>query len=154
MINTENDNEEQAEDLQSRKEDGWARTMWVGDANTLLVCNRKRIDLIDLRQPSRPLNVPQVLDERSVKHSYQPWILDVKRHPLLDEKQFFVLTSTRLYLFSATFDEQRGNFDDTDASIVLSWTHFRGTQDVTLQLFTQSISDEGMLVPQPILLTH
>jgi RNA polymerase I-specific transcription initiation factor RRN6 len=154
MTNEENDNEEQTEGIESRQDDGWARAIWVGDANTLLVCNRKRIELIDLRRLTRSLHVPQVIDERSAKTAFRPWILDVKRHPLLDEKQFFVLTSSRLYLLSATSDELRGTFDNTDASIVLSWTHFRGTEDVTLQLYTQSISDEGMLVPRPILYTY
>lgn len=139
--------EEQAEDLEPWKEDDWARIMWVRDANTLLVCNRRHIQLIDLKHPTLSLSIPQVIDSRSTKSASRSWILDVKRHPLLDEKQFFVLTSTRLYLFAVTSDEPRGNVGDPDASIVLSWTHFRGTEDVTLQLYTQLISDEGMWVP-------
>ncbi|KAF2451599.1 hypothetical protein P171DRAFT_426100 [Karstenula rhodostoma CBS 690.94] len=146
MSAKEDDNEEQAENLEPRKEDGWARVMWVGDANTLLVCNRKRIELIDLKQPPRSLIIPQVIEWRSTTKLPGSWILDVKRHPSLDEKQFFVLTSTRLYLFAMTSDEPRGNLGEPDASIVLSWTHFRGTEDVTLQLYTQSISNEETVV--------
>ncbi|KAL5387154.1 hypothetical protein DPSP01_003765 [Paraphaeosphaeria sporulosa] len=142
----EDGNKEQEEGLEPWREDGWARIVWVGDANTILVCNRKRMELIDLKQPTRSLSIPQVIDWRPTKNSSPSWILDVRRHPLLDEKLFFVLTSTRLYLFTVTSDEPRGNIGDLDAVIVLSWTHFRGTEDITLRLHTQSISDKETVV--------
>ncbi|KAL5400066.1 hypothetical protein PMIN06_001047 [Paraphaeosphaeria minitans] len=146
MLAVEDGDKDQEEDLEPRREDGWARIMWVGDANTVLVCNRKRMELIDLKQPTRSLSIPQVIHWPPTKSQSLSWILDVKRHPLLDEKQFFVLTSTRLYLFAVISDESRGSPSDLDAAIVLSWTHFRGTEDVTLQLHTQSISDEEAVV--------
>ncbi|KAL1591429.1 hypothetical protein SLS60_012042 [Paraconiothyrium brasiliense] len=143
-----NRNEEMAEALGDWKEDGWARIIWVGDANTLLISSRKRIELINLKQPTRSLNMPQVIDWNSTKNHPKSRILDVKRHPLLDEKQFFVLTSARLCLFSLTSlsDGPRVDHGNTDADIILSWTHFRATEDTTLQLYTQSISAEETVV--------
>ncbi|KAJ4351778.1 uncharacterized protein N0V89_007121 [Didymosphaeria variabile] len=146
----ENRNEEQAGALGYWKEDGWARIIWVGDANTVLICSRKRIELINLKPHTRSLRMPQVIDWHSTKSTPNSWILDVKRHPLLDEKHFFVLTSARLFLFSlpCLSDGPRANHGNTDADIILSWTHFRGTEDMTLQLYAQSVSTEGISVPQ------
>lgn len=137
------DDRDQEEDIEAEEEDCWARILWVGDANTLLVCNRRRIQLIDLKQPSRALDTPQVIDWRSTHKSSDSWILDVKRHPSLDDKQFFVLTSNRLYLMAVVSDEAHGTLSSPGVCIVLSWTHFRGTEDVSLLLHVQSMSDDG-----------
>lgn len=138
-----------------REEDGWARIMWVGNANTLLISNRKQIMLIDLRDLSRSLSVPQLIDWKSTSNAPQHWILDVKRHPL-DEKQFFILTSTRLYLLSvlSSSNEPRATFGSTGATIVLSWTHFRGAGDTTLTLYTHSMPDEGIVGSMSSLVPH
>ncbi|KAJ4301356.1 hypothetical protein N0V90_003448 [Kalmusia sp. IMI 367209] len=135
--------EEQEVLVSSWKEDGWARIMWVGDANTILVCNRRQLELVDLKGSVRPLKIPQVIDWRSIKNSSRHWILDVKRHPK-NEKEFFVLTSVRLYLLAVPFlnDHSYANLHGFDAVIVLSWTHFRGVEDITLQLQVQTTSEE------------
>ena len=126
------------------KEDGWARIMWVGDANTILICKRRQLELIDLKQSSRALKIPQVIGSKSAKNSYRHWILDIKQDPTR-EKQFFVLTSDRIYLYSVTptDDVSHSNKYGTDATIIMSWTHFRGAEDITLQLYVNSTSDEG-----------
>lgn len=135
---------EEAEQSTSWKEDGWARVMWVGDANTILICKRRQLELIDLKQPSRALKIPQVVDWSATKNPSRHWILDIKRHPV-KEKQFLILTSDRVYLYSVASmgDLSYPTIHDADAAIIMSWTHFRGAEDVTLQLTVNSTSDEG-----------
>lgn len=126
------------------KEDGWARIMWVGDATRILISNRRQLTLVDLKESSRPLSIPQAIDQTSTRNLSQDWILDIKRHPT-NEKHFLVLTSSRLYLYSVTSANYDLRLDShsADAVIVMSWTHFRGAEDITLQLHVQAMSDEG-----------
>lgn len=139
------ESKEQLNIIRSWKEDGWARILWVGDANTILVCNRRQLELVDLREPSRHLRISQVIDWRNTNNPSKHWILDAKKHPK-NERQFFILTSKRLFLFAMPFmgDEPKANPGDADAVAIMSWTHFRDTEDVTLQLYVKATSEEGM----------
>ena len=142
-----NPDDEEEDESRRWKEDGWARIMWVGDANTILICNRRRLALIDLKDASTPLKIRQVIDDASTNNPSTDWILDIKRHPA-NEKRFLVLTSSRLYLYSTTSRDSGPILDphSADAAVVLSWRHFRGQEDITLQLYVQATSDDGMLI--------
>ncbi|KAF1965289.1 hypothetical protein BU23DRAFT_604296 [Bimuria novae-zelandiae CBS 107.79] len=147
-IKEEMDSNDDHKTATSWKEDGWARILWVGDANTILICNRRRLELMHLKDSARSLKLPQVIDGSSSKNPSEHWILDVRRHPT-NEKLFFVLTSARLYLFSVTCvsDMPRDKSRDVDAAaILMSWTHFRGAEDITLQLFVESTSEDEIAV--------
>ncbi|KAF2750183.1 hypothetical protein M011DRAFT_524042 [Sporormia fimetaria CBS 119925] len=119
--------------------DGWARIMWIGDVNTILVCDRRRLRLYGIRAG----------EPESLKcfQPASPWsqdcILDLKPHPL-NAQLFFVLTSTHLYLMTAfNLDHtENGSVPPPSGSVVLSWTHFRGLEDITLQMTVSAVSDQ------------
>ncbi|KAF2736131.1 hypothetical protein EJ04DRAFT_463543 [Polyplosphaeria fusca] len=121
------------------REDGWARILWVGTVNTVLVCNRKHLNLFDIRgdKPTLLKN-PELINKNSAD-----WILDVRKHPA-DKHQVFLLTSTRLYLLAvAGLDESNivGNMQP-ETRVILSWTHFRDAEDFTLQLCVPTLPHE------------
>ena len=73
--------------------DGWARILWAGDNNTLLVCNRRHLSLISIKEGAfEYLPVPSIILQRSTD-----WILDIKRHPQ-NQSRFLVLSSKRLFV--------------------------------------------------------
>ncbi|KAF1993582.1 hypothetical protein P154DRAFT_557650 [Amniculicola lignicola CBS 123094] len=125
------------------RDDGWARIMWVGDVNTILVCTRRNMEIFDIRGKSPTLlNCAEVLPKRSAD-----WILDVKRHPT-NKHNFFVLTSTQLVLMAVfCHNDVLGNANiEAGAIILLSWAHFRGTEDFTLQICVPAVTEEESIV--------
>lgn len=123
-------------------EDGWARILWVGDVNTILVCNRRRLSIVGIQGGSfEYLPCPPVIAKRS-----GDWILDVSRHPVIRD-QFFVLTSTDLFLMVViTSSEARDAFiGPIGARVLLSWRHYRGTEDFTLSMTVHMLGEDSML---------
>ncbi|ORY09601.1 RNA polymerase I-specific transcription initiation factor RRN6-like protein [Clohesyomyces aquaticus] len=146
--------EEEEEDVlgakdSSPREDGWARILWIGDVNTIVVCNRRRLRIYDFKGEvgrSTMLRCDEVILPSSAD-----WILDVRRS-LSNKHHFFVLTSSRLYLMQVTcLNDARGGGRIAGATVLISWTHFRGLDDITLQLCLAPAFDEGSVV---ILYSH
>jgi RNA polymerase I-specific transcription initiation factor RRN6 len=130
------------EDAKVSEEDGWARILWVGDVTTILVCNRRQLSIIDIRgSASDYFSYPPVISSRS-----SDWILDVRRHPLL-KRRVFVLTSTVLVLIEVTTPSEvlDGATDEAGASVLLSWNHYRGAEDLTLKISVQMLAENGKL---------
>jgi RNA polymerase I-specific transcription initiation factor RRN6 len=123
-----------------RRDDGWARITWIGDVNTIFVCSRRKAEVFNVRggQPT-PLQCPSVLSERS-----PDWILDVKIVPM-NRHRLCVLTSTRLFLLAVTCQDDLVPTIDfaRGMRVLLSWTHFRGTDDISLQLSVCSANENG-----------
>jgi RNA polymerase I-specific transcription initiation factor RRN6 len=131
------------EDTNSSGEDGWARVLWVGDVNTIMVCNRRHLSIIDITGGSfRYLSCPALISKRS-----SDWILDVQRHPLL-RGRFFVLTSTELLLLAVTTASEARNVSagPVGARTLLSWKHYRGMEDFTLSICVQLLDENGMYI--------
>ena len=130
------------EDAKVSEEDGWARIRWVGDVTTILVCNRRQLSIIDIRGgASDYFSHPPVISSRS-----SDWILDVRRHPLL-KRRVFVLTSTVLCLIEVTTPSEvlDGATDVAGASVLLSWNHYRGAEDLTLRISAQTLAENSKL---------
>jgi RNA polymerase I-specific transcription initiation factor RRN6 len=125
-------------------EDGWARILWVGDVNTILVCTRRQLSIVGIMGGSFTyLSCPSLLTQRS-----SDWILDVKRHPLL-RSRFFLLTSTQLYFMSVTTSSEAldANADVVGARVLICWSHYRDAEDFTLSISVQMLDDDGMHKP-------
>lgn len=124
--------------------DGWARMLWAGDSNTILVCNRRHLRLISIKgDTSDYLPAPVIVPKRSTD-----WILDIRRHPRY-QNQFLILTSTRLFVvavttLSATVDSTAGH---AGMAILLSRRHYRGDEDLSIQLSVQTLVDDRMDAP-------
>lgn len=129
-----------SENFNSSGEDGWARILWVGDINTLLVCNRRWLSIISIKGDSYTyLPCPTLIAQRS-----PDWYLDVKRHPG-SRDLFFVLTSTYLAVMAVTTPSEAldATAGEAGATIVMSWRHYLGAKDFTLHLSVQVLSDSG-----------
>jgi RNA polymerase I-specific transcription initiation factor RRN6 len=128
------------DEADSLGEDGWARILWAGDINTVLICNRRHLSIVDIKGPSFVyLPSPALVPSRSSE-----WILDVQRHPKHNSR-FFVLTSTHVLVLavttsSAAMDMTTG---EAGAAVLLSRRHYQGDEDFTLQLSVQSLVDDS-----------
>jgi RNA polymerase I-specific transcription initiation factor RRN6 len=130
--------EADSKELDSR-EDGWARILWVGDVNTVVVCTRRQLEVYGVKA-GKPelLQCPDLIPRHSAD-----WVLDIKRHPK-NRHQFCVLTSTRLFLMAVTTQsDDFGTSTVAGAAIALSWVHFRGMDDITLQMSLLGTADRG-----------
>ncbi|KAJ4368162.1 hypothetical protein N0V83_006518 [Neocucurbitaria cava] len=129
------------ENVNSVGEDGWARILWIGDVNTLLVCNRRVLSIVNIKGNSFTfLPCPELCTKRSAE-----WILDVKRHPRF-RGRFFVLTSTRLILVAVTTPSEAldANVGAAGAFILTSWRHYRDAEDFTLNCSVQVLADGNL----------
>jgi len=121
-------------------EDGWARILWVGDINTVLVCCRRQLSVISIKGHAfEHLPCPNMYAKGSLD-----WILDVRHHPRF-RSRVFVLTSTFLILMAITTSNEALNATAGPAGsmILSSWRHYRGIEDCTLQISVQTLSDDG-----------
>ncbi|KAE9375423.1 hypothetical protein N431DRAFT_402951 [Stipitochalara longipes BDJ] len=110
--------------------DGWYRILWACNINTLVVCNRRRIAVIDIKSAPVSLSSAEILTGNSTE-----WMLDTKRSPE-HLNHLFVLTTSRIFwLEIVPPGEDRG---DRNASpgikVILSFRHFRDPNDETLRL--------------------
>ncbi|KAF3043106.1 hypothetical protein E8E11_008085 [Didymella keratinophila] len=118
-------------------EDGWARILWTG-SNTLVVCNRRQLSVVEVTgETFEYLHAPPIISQRS-----SDWILDIKQHT---QNRLFVLTTTRIFLISVTTSNGAVDSTQAGAAILLSRRHYRGDEDLTLQMHPQSFEDETVL---------
>jgi RNA polymerase I-specific transcription initiation factor RRN6 len=130
-----------AEDADQTGQDGWARILWVGDVNTMLVCDRRQLSIIGLKGDTFDyLPCSAVISART-----SDWILDVKRHPSL-RSRFFVLTSTDVLLMSVTTRSEAvdATVGPVGARVLLSWRHYRGAEDFTLSISVSMLEEDCM----------
>jgi RNA polymerase I-specific transcription initiation factor RRN6 len=127
------------DDADPIKEDPWARILWVGDVNTIAVCNRRHLSIVDIRGGAADYLPCPLFTGRS-----SDWILDVKPHPEL-RSRFFVLTSTTLFLMAVKSPSEvlDGANGVAGAYVHLSWRHYRGAEDFTLKISVQMLADDG-----------
>ncbi|KAF1950122.1 hypothetical protein CC80DRAFT_244510 [Byssothecium circinans] len=124
------------------KEDGWARILWVGDANTVAVATRRHLAVFNYRNGAVALKCPSLIPKKSAD-----WILDVVKHPS-NAAQVFVLTSAQLFLLSITAppDGHEEENARAGASVLISYPHYRGSEDMTLRLCIHKSEDQDCLV--------
>lgn len=122
------DSEDKDNGFSQEHYDGWASITWVEDK--LLVCDRRNAVLFSIS--SDPIKLCRIdLDlERNSE-----WILDLKRSPA-NESHIFVLTSSRIIWLNVVSRDATHHGDDEsiEIPILLSWRHFRGLEDTSLQL--------------------
>lgn len=121
-------------------DDGWARIIWAGDVNTIIVCNRRHMAAIDVRGKSKQLAHPDMGTARSSDQ-----ILDVRRSPKhLDH--IFVLTSSRVFWLRIVGTSGLDQQDNTSAGAhtLLRWNHFRDAENLSLRLSVVA-EDKGIL---------
>lgn len=110
--------------------DGWYRILWVCDINTIVVCNRRKICVFDIK--SAPVRLPgaEVLAGSSTE-----WILDLKRcHGHLNF--LLILTTSRIFWVEVLPNVDSGVDQAASAGVkvILSYRHFRDPNDESLKL--------------------
>ncbi|RHZ66148.1 hypothetical protein CDV55_101833 [Aspergillus turcosus] len=127
----------------SPRHDGWAVVEWVGDVNSFIVSDR-RCPILYRTEGNEilPFTIELELKRKS------EWILDVKRSAC-NVSQVFILTTSRIFCLDVSSvlvaDSQK---DASRPSLLplLSWRHFRDSEDTTLRLSSLVVSEELYLV--------
>ncbi|RDW82097.1 hypothetical protein BP6252_03209 [Coleophoma cylindrospora] len=120
--------------------DGWHRIFWAGGVSTVVVCNRFRVAVFDVKAAPSLLSSPDLVGSNTTD-----WILDVKRSSI-KLSQLFILTSSRvLWVEVKPAGEDKESGED-GARILLSERHFRDTQDETLKLSVVEEEDNASIL--------
>lgn len=125
--------------------DGWHKISWIGNANTIVVCNRTRLEAFELRGQTI------VAESTDLLAAHSPvWVLDMRKSPFRDDDLFIITTTNILWLrfrrdhISGKNLSFRGLFET-----IFSWRHDRDIKDMTLQLSFRPML-HGMLLPQAV----
>jgi RNA polymerase I-specific transcription initiation factor RRN6 len=108
--------------------DGWGSACWTA-VDKLAVCSRRRFSLYHIgdQVEGLPGLGPDFLLESE-------WILGIQNNPA-DLSEIFLLTSLRIVWLRI------GQVTTTQADTLLSWRHFRSTNDVSLALHVINADD-------------
>ncbi|MCJ1461715.1 hypothetical protein MMC07_000313 [Pseudocyphellaria aurata] len=136
--------EDNGEDSESEKknDDGWGKILWVGSGDMILVANRRMLSLFLLKEKVDRLESPKLSFSGSTD-----LILDVRRSPS-DDNHVFVTTCTRIFWLHIPSLGEIGSDKDTEleASILLSWRHFRDQEDFSLRISVLKDDETTMVI--------
>lgn len=109
--------------------DGWLRALWIRDTDTLIICTRTSMDLVDISSNA----CIRTSLENSTKRT-SPWILDLQPDPGHADRAF-VLTTAFVYYFSVgKFESTKFEVRSSSLHILHKIRHFRDHQDPSLHL--------------------
>lgn len=119
--------------------DGWYRILWACNINTIVLCNRRDIAVIDITSALARLQSIEILTGNSTE-----WMIDLKRSPQ-HLNHLFVLTTYRIFWVEIFPPGEDGGVQIASSGIKvkLSYRHFRDPNDETLRL-TLVNDDPGM----------
>jgi RNA polymerase I-specific transcription initiation factor RRN6 len=119
--------------------DGWYRILWACNINTIVVCNRRYIAVIDITSALVRLLSIEVLTGNSTE-----WTIELKRSPE-HLNYLFILTTSRIFWVEAFSPGEDGGdqIAFSGIKVKLSYRHFRDPNDQTLTL-TLVNNDPGM----------
>ncbi|PKX94483.1 uncharacterized protein P174DRAFT_184093 [Aspergillus novofumigatus IBT 16806] len=127
----------------SPRHDGWAVIEWVGDVNSFIVSDRRCPILYRTEgNETQPSAIELELKRKS------EWILDVKRSAC-NVSQVFILTTSRIFwldVSSVLAADSQNDASRPSLLPILSWRHFRDSEDTTLRLSSLVVSEELYLV--------
>ena len=113
----------------SENGDGWHRILWVGTVGTIVVCNRRHLAIFDVKSTATRIQTREFFSARN-----SDWIIDLKRNPS-NPGHLFVLTSSRIFWLEI-FPAGEPTGGEVGFSILLSYRHFRDSNDVSMRLAT------------------
>lgn len=113
----------------SNVESNWGAILWAEKPSTLVVARRRMFVLQDLAHHPCRLAIPDL----GLKGT-SDWILDVRRG-VSDNNFIFAVTSSRLFwLYVSSPKDNLSEVPRSAIKILLSWTHFRNTTDLSLRI--------------------
>ncbi|SMQ46358.1 unnamed protein product [Zymoseptoria tritici ST99CH_3D7] len=123
--------------------DGWARITWIANIETVAICTRTSLKLVNISADEAVL----VEDVTGGLSGSIPWILDFGLVP--DHMNLFlVLTTTHIVLYEVGTERSSG----TATKVILKLRHFRSPDDTTLRLNTWIDADTVVVMLQSSLL--
>ncbi|KAG9248570.1 RNA polymerase I-specific transcription initiation factor RRN6-like protein [Calycina marina] len=108
--------------------DGWHRITWAADVSTVVICNRRFLNVFDLTSAPRRLRSSRLLPPHCTD-----WILDMKRSPL-SLNHIYVLTTSRIFWLEIITVETAKELDSAGARLIMSYRHYRDPNDETLRI--------------------
>ncbi|KAH2456978.1 hypothetical protein KXV83_008669 [Aspergillus fumigatus] len=127
----------------SPRHDGWAVIEWVGDVNSFIVSDRRCPILYRTEgNETLPFAIELELKRKS------EWVLDVKRSAC-NVSQVFILTTSRIFwldVSSVLAADSQDGISRPSLLPILSWRHFRDSEDTTLRLSSLVVSEDLYLV--------
>jgi RNA polymerase I-specific transcription initiation factor RRN6 len=125
LMKSESTTDRQREDQQ----DGWARVVWAGNTNTIIICTRRHIATFDTQSGAvAPINLPST---HGLPCGYH---LDIARCPGHPD-WMFLLTSEEIFWIqlSRSADSDTGQ-KSSRTKVLLRSRHFRNSRDFTLRM--------------------
>ncbi len=119
--------------------DGWYRILWACNLNTVVVCNRRDIAVINITTAVASLQSIEILTGNSTE-----LMIDLRQSPE-HLNYLFILTTCRIFcveVFPPGGDEEY-QIAASGIKVKLSYQHFRDPNDETLRL-TMINNDPGM----------
>lgn len=125
----------------SNDENSWGAILWADKPTTLIVVRRRMLVLQDLAHHPCQLATPDL----NLKGT-SDWILHVQRG-VSDNNSIFVVTSSRLFwLYVSSPKDNLSDVPRSAIKILLSWTHFRNTADLSLRVSILEEKESQFLV--------
>ncbi|RDW76216.1 uncharacterized protein DSM5745_06208 [Aspergillus mulundensis] len=131
--------EHKLSDKQSRH-DGWLAVEWADNGNHIVVCDRRCSILYRVKGDEA---IPYAMEIGYTRQS--EWILGVQRSTC-EPSHIFLLTTSRIVWFEITPNWIPADKDAGPSLVpLLSWRHFRDSDDTTLQLAPLTVNMEFYL---------
>ncbi|KAG8625663.1 hypothetical protein KVT40_006064 [Elsinoe batatas] len=109
--------------------DGWTRIMWVRDTDTLVVCTRTQVCLVDVPSGAAVPVSLEIGRRRSV-----PWILDVQIDPTRPDRVYFLATTYIYHVSIGAFERAKDGISTSGIQILQKIRHFRDHEDRSLHM--------------------
>ena len=130
----EPDADEDEGELPEIRQDGWVRALWVLNENTLVVCSRRAIHIVN-RATNEYFDMPKL---RMVETRNAGWFLDIKSCQGLYD-HIFILTSYAIFVVRIFETEQLQMDEEAEPKqvlkgrVVIAALHYRDPADTTLR---------------------
>lgn len=120
--------------------DGWHHILWVANVSTIAVCDRRSLVLFDITAMPRRLRSCNLLPSNSTD-----WILDMKRSAI-HSNHLYILTSSRIFWLEVVAVGEARKPDSPGAKLILSYRHYRDSNDNTMKLVVLKDDDVSALI--------
>ena len=122
-----------------RVADGWGKVLWAGNDSTIVVARRSILAVFDIEGDPKQISTPNLLSKTTAE-----CILDVKQS-LQDSSQIFVATTSSIFWLQVVSSARNHEGEDmvAGAKCLLSWIHFRNSEDLSLSLQVADDFDRG-----------
>ncbi|KAF2222890.1 RNA polymerase I-specific transcription-initiation factor-domain-containing protein [Elsinoe ampelina] len=135
----ESDSEQDIDDS-TVQYDGWTRILWVRDTDTLMVCTRTQVCLVDVPSSAAVQVSLEIAKKRSA-----PWILDVQVDLTRPDRLFFLTTMYVYYVSIGAFERAKDGISTSGIQTLQKIRHFRDHEDRSLHMVVCADAERTMV---------